>query len=421
MNKENENMNTGISTAIAANPSYAKPNICLYNADNKDVMSELQDESVDIILTDPPYLYLKNQKLERPFDENLFFSECKRVLAKDGFIILFGRGTSFYRWNTILADLGFEFKEEIVWDKAHNTSPLLPISRIHETVSIHTNGTNKINKVKVPYLEMKRHDIPSIIQDIKRMRTILKNTKSLNAVLDFLENNQVPVDMDGLQNGQVKKPIIRTDFNNKTGDGLTGASKNKSEKSVTVMNAISNGMNEKTIIRTDYVEPNKPRKGITAEPLIPTGDRCANAMQSICFGLNEKSIIRTDRYVYKNKSVVGLKDITKPDRAVSVVQSVDNGMTEKTIIKEVRDHYSAIHPTQKPVRLLERLLALVIPCDKNKEDIIVFDPFGGSFSTMEAVHNMQMQGISCEIDEEYFLKGKERIEKLPPRQTALFD
>ena len=96
-------------------------------------------------------------------------------------------------------------------------------------------------------------------------------------------------------------------------------------------------------------------------------------------------------------------------------------MTEKTIIKQVRDHYSAIHPTQKPVRLLERLLALVIPGDKNKEDIVVLDPFGGSFSTMEAVYNMRMQGISCEIDKEYFEAGKERIEKLQPRQTELFD
>lgn len=37
------------------------------------------------------------------------------------------------------------------------------------------------------------------------------------------------------------------------------------------------------------------------------------------------------------------------------------------------------------------------------------------------VYNMQMKGISCEIDEEYFLKGKERIEKLQPIQATMFD
>ena len=37
--------------------------------DNEKLMSRLKDESVDIICIDPPYLYLKNQKLEREFDE----------------------------------------------------------------------------------------------------------------------------------------------------------------------------------------------------------------------------------------------------------------------------------------------------------------------------------------------------------------
>ncbi len=71
----------------------------IHNEDCTSGLSRIQDESVDCILTDPPYLYLKNQKLDRPFDEALFFSEAKRVLKKTGFIIIFGRGTSFYRWN----------------------------------------------------------------------------------------------------------------------------------------------------------------------------------------------------------------------------------------------------------------------------------------------------------------------------------
>lgn len=353
-------INSSTSPAIAAMQCYAQPSIQLFNCDNLELMDKMGDESVDVILTDPPYLYLKNQKLEREFDEQLFFSECKRLLTKNGFIVMFGRGTSFYRWNTILADLGFEFKEEIVWDKLYSTSPLMRLSRIHETISIFTKGKGTINKVKVPYLEMKSHDLDSVIQDINRIKGALNNTKSLDAVLAFLESNNVPTNSDN---------VLST----------------------------------------------------TVSSIIKTQDRCASVLSGIKNGMNEKSIIRTDRYVYKNNSVVGLKDITKPDRAVSVVQSIDNGMTEKTIIKQVRDHYSAIHPTQKPVRLLERLLALVVPKEKEPSDIIVFDPFGGSFSTMEAVYNMGMEGISCEIDKEYFDLGKERIEKLPPHQTALFD
>ncbi|MDY3433455.1 DNA methyltransferase, partial [Riemerella anatipestifer] len=58
------------------------------------------------------------------------------------------------------------------------------------------------------------------------------------------------------------------------------------------------------------------------------------------------------------------------------------------------------------------LLALVIPRDKESKDIVVADFFAGSMSTMEAVHNMGMRGIACEIDKEYFEAGKMRIENL---------
>jgi DNA (cytosine-5-)-methyltransferase len=298
-------------------------NLQLYNANNLEVMATLPDESIDVICIDPPYLYLKNQKLERPFDEPKFFAECKRLLTKKGFIILFGRGTSFYRWNTILDGLGFVFKEEVIWDKSYVSSPLMPMSRIHETVSILTKKEGVINKVKIPYLEMKGHDIDSIVTDIKRMKSALKNTKSLNAVLEFLENNKIPTETP-----------IRTDRHNC--------------ETFTKYNTIATQDKQ-------------------------TGDRCVNVMQSIQFGLNEK-----------------------------------------TIIKHSRDHYKTIHPTQKPVRLLKRLLALVIPKDKPRHEVVVADFFAGSMSCMEAVHNMGMRGIATEIDEEYFEKGKQRIEKLQP-------
>ena len=350
-------------------------NIQLYNADNLEVMATLADESIDVICIDPPYLYLKNQKLERPFDEPKFFAECKRLLTKKGFIVMFGRGTSFYRWNTILDDLGFLFKEEVIWDKSYVSSPLMPISRIHETISILTKKEGGINKVKVPYLEMKGHDIDSIVTDIKRLKTTFKNTKSLNAVIEFLENNKVPTDTP-----------VRTDrYNCDT---------------FTKYNTIAT--------------QNKQ-----------TGDRCVNVIQSIQYGLNEKSIIKGNIYEYNSverkhneeNNVVANKGLQNGDRCVYVMSNISNGLNEKTIIKQVRDHYNTIHPTQKPVRLLERLLALVIPKDKPHNEIVVADFFAGSMSCMEAVHNMGMKGIATEIDEEYFEKGKQRIESL---QLTLF-
>ena len=371
-------------------------NLQLYNADNLEIMATLPDESIDVVCIDPPYLYLKNQKLERPFDEQRFFAECKRLLTKKGFIVMFGRGTSFYRWNTILDGLGFVFKEEVIWDKSYVSSPLMPMSRIHETISILTKKEGVINKVKIPYLEMKRHDIDSIVTDIKRMKSALKNTKSLNAVLEFLENNKVPTDKDNVISTSISS-VIKTQ-----------------DRCASVMSGIQNGLNEKSIIRTDRYNCDTFTKYNTISTQDKqTGDRCVNVMQSIQFGLNEKSIIRNDIDEWKEGSVTH-NGITKADRSVSVIQGMEYGLNEKTIIKQARDHYKAIHPTQKPVRLLERLLALVIPKDKPLNEIVVADFFAGSMSCMEAVHNMGMKGIATEIDQEYFEKGKQRIEGLQP-------
>ena len=329
----------------------------IHHADNAKFTPQIPDGSLDIILEDPPYLYLKNQKLDRPFDELAHFTECYRMLREGGFIVIFGRGESFYRWNTILADLGFTFKEEIVWDKSYCSSPLMAISRVHETVSIWSKGNGKINKVKVPYLEMKGHDVPSICQDIKRMRSVFKNTKSLDAVLAFLENNMIDYEINRV-------------------DGLAASyhenSFKNSDRSAAVMSCITQGMNEKSIIRNNYRD---------------TSDGCKANNLSIS------------------------SEITKEDRSVSVMRSINQGMNEKSIIREGREHYKAIHPTQKPPRLLERLLALVIPQNKPREEIKVADFFGGSCNTAKACISMGVNYIITEIDKEYYDLGVENVEK----------
>lgn len=276
----------------------------LFNCDCVQGMSEIADSSVQCVMTDPPYLYLKNQKLDRPFDEKEFFSQCKRVLKDEGFVVLFGRGESFYRWNTILAGLGFVFKEEIIWDKTQTSSPLLSISRVHETIAIWAKKNGILNTVKVPYLEMKRHDLDAIITDMKRLKVMLNNTKSLNEGINFLENNE---------------------FN--------------------------------------FSAVNRPKS-----------------------------------------TTVSSENLKNSDRSVYVLKAVKNGMNEKSIIKVTRDHYTAIHPTQKPVALIKRLLNLTA---KNGDTIL--DGFLGSGSTAIASVELGMNFIGYEIDAEFFDAAEKRI------------
>lgn len=322
-------------------------NITAIHGDSEEEIRKIPSESIDIICMDPPYLYLVGQRLERPFDEQAFFTECKRVLTKDGMIIMFGRGESFYRWNTILANIGLEFKEEIVWDKRRSSSPLMNISRIHETISIFAKGNGGIRKVKVPYLEMKRHNLDAIITDVKRLCAVLGNPNGLGDVLSFLEANSIEFDEDKSLS-TMEDSIAKTDTSVSAYEGI------------------------KKITRCDYSR--QIRHGVT----ITGGSRNCN----VC---------------------------------VAAIQGFEFGMNEKTIISITRDHYNRTHPTQKPVRLLERLLNLCLP--KGKDHVLVADFFAGSFSCAEACHNLGLDFIGVEIDDEYYNAGMGRIKKFQDRET----
>jgi len=63
------------------------------------------------------------------------------------------------------------------------------------------------------------------------------------------------------------------------------------------------------------------------------------------------------------------------------------------------------HPTQKPVRVLERIIRIA----SNPGDI-VFDPFMGLGSTGVAALNLGRKFIGIEIDEKYFKAAEKRLE-----------
>lgn len=278
----------------------------IYNEDCLEGIKRIPDVSIDCILTDPPYLYLKNQKLDRPFDEKTLFLEFKRVLKPTGFAVIFGRGTSFYRWNTILADLGFSFKEEIVWDKIYSSSPVTPLQRKHELISIHTIGKGTINKVKIPYLEMNKYDYDKVLRDMKRLCSAIHSEKGLNDIISYIE----------------------------TGDVYTRAIRQNG--SITV-----------------------------------SGNSTRNS------------------------------EINK-----AMIKMVIDGNSEQSIIRQVHDRYNRVHPTQKPVRLIERILALTT----NPGDVVL-DTFAGSCSTAIVCVNTNRKFIGFEIDKEFYDAGVNRLKE----------
>lgn len=64
------------------------------------------------------------------------------------------------------------------------------------------------------------------------------------------------------------------------------------------------------------------------------------------------------------------------------------------------DLYEKIHPTQKPVALLEKLISIFTdPGD------VVIDPCAGSGSTIIAAHNLGRKGYGFEIKKDFFIRA----------------
>jgi site-specific DNA-methyltransferase (adenine-specific) len=315
-------------------------NATLYCGRMEDTIHQIH--GVNHVLTDPPYLYIKTHDFDKEFDETCFFEGVKAMLPDNGFIALFGRGTSFYRWNTHLTKMGFVFKEEIVWDKRYMTAPCIALSRIHETVSLHIKKTGKIRRAKVPYVEQKQYDIESIVNDIKRIKSAIKTEAGLNKVLAFLQGGELYEYEAVDKHCKTQQPGIK-----------------KPNRAVATVNSIANGMNEKSIIK----------KG------------CGGS--GIC--------VR--------------KNFERKPRHISSYQSIVDGMREKSII-EMQSLHTVIHPTEKPVRLAERILALISdPGDT------IYDPFMGSGSFGVACINTGRKYIGSEMKQEYFDIACKRIEQ----------
>lgn len=72
------------------------------------------------------------------------------------------------------------------------------------------------------------------------------------------------------------------------------------------------------------------------------------------------------------------------------------------------------HPTQKPVKLIEKQLL-----EYSKEGDLILDPFSGSGTTAIACHRLKRRFICIEKDPEYWAKSVERL-KAEQAQLQLF-
>lgn len=109
--------------------------------------------------------------------------------------------------------------------------------------------------------------------------------------------------------------------------------------------------------------------------------------------------------LHKNKhSLTTNKILKNVARNIKTIDKYKEGTILSSIITEKREHYTMEHPTQKPIKLLEKLVLL-----STNENETILDPFTGSGSTGVACMLKKRNFIGCEIDKEYFEIAESRI------------
>jgi DNA modification methylase len=81
--------------------------------------------------------------------------------------------------------------------------------------------------------------------------------------------------------------------------------------------------------------------------------------------------------------------------------------TQDDVLEVDKPHVSDLHPTQKPIELIGRLIA-----NSSRAGELVYDPFFGSGSTLVAAHQLGRIGYGVEIDAGYAAVALQRLAEL---------
>jgi len=145
--------------------------------------------------------------------------------------------------------------------------------------------------------------------------------------------------------------------------------------------------------------------------------QCLKVHEDVCVfygrlgAYNPQGVFNTDGKprggVNPSKTDLGFGKSAKP-----VYKQTRSGYP-KSIIEFGSDNTKNVHPTQKPVALMEYLIRTY-----THEGETVLDPFMGSGTTGVACQNLNRSFIGIEMDDGYFAIAKNRIESVDQPKSA---
>lgn len=138
----------------------------------------------------------------------------------------------------------------------------------------------------------------------------------------------------------------------------------------------------------------------------------------IWFKPNAPPLIQKNRFVPSTELIWIASKSKKYYFNYEMAVKLNHGKQMRNLWEIPAERHKTIHPTEKPEKLLERILLI-----GSKEGDIVLDPFMGSGTTGVVAKRLQRNFIGIEIDETFFKIAEKRIKETTIQQNLikLFD
>lgn len=370
----------------------------LLNGDCLEELKVLDDNSIDSIVTDPPYgLSFMGKKWDYDVPSIEIWKECLRVLKPGGHLLSFGGTRTYHRLVVNIEDAGFEIRDCIQWlygsgfPKSHDISKAIDKSAGAEREVIGENSNQRPNSKEDLYTingDKKFNITAPATLDAKQWQgwgTALKPAnepivvarKPLEKGLTVAENvlkygtGAINIDECRISTDELKNKIYNNKGNNLSFGGTYG-------KGTVQGNSIGRW----------------PANIILDEEAAAALD------------LQQEGV---SRFFYVAKASKSERNAGLEGMPQRKLEDYANGTKRKLVAQAEGPKNPNLpranhHPTVKPIKLMEYLIKLVTPPNGT-----VLDPFAGSGSTGVAAVKLGFQFIGIERESEYVKIASKRI------------
>lgn len=392
-----------------------------------DSLKLLEDNSVDAIVTDPPYgLSFMGKKWDYDVPSVEIWAECSRVLKPGGYLLSFAGTRTQHRMAVRIEDAGFEIRDMIAWVYGSGFPKSLNIGKAVD--KLQGNEREKIGEISSQDItsgglvgkEYSRHqvDVTKGTSEWEGWGTALK------PALEPITVARKPISEKTVAENCLKWGVgginidecrVKKEEGDRTEYGVNGITR-------TTGNVFGKQYGE---IEFDGTQGRFPANFIhdgsdEVKGLFPeskSGSKKANQenynhegkefVATLGASVNEykASSGSASRFFYcakasKSERNKGCEELTKEVKGMNFGGELA-GNGEPINIGTNKN----FHPTVKPIALMEYLVKMV-----SKEGHTVLDPFAGSGSTLIACKKLNRNYIGMEMDIEYIKIAEARLD-----------